>query len=65
MLTGDLPKLFELIGSKSAVAEAEEEVRATERAMNEAAATMTAAISLIVLLVILGSSIAVAQPAWG
>ena len=35
VLTGDLPKLFELIGSKSAVAEAEEEVRATERAMNE------------------------------
>jgi TRAP-type C4-dicarboxylate transport system permease small subunit len=32
--TGDLPKLFELIGSKSAVAEAEEEVRATERAMD-------------------------------
>jgi hypothetical protein len=35
VLTGDLPKLFELIGSKSAVAEAEEEVRATERAMQE------------------------------
>ena len=35
VLTGDLPKLFELIGSKSAVAEAEEEVRATERAMND------------------------------
>ncbi len=35
VLRGDLPKLFELIGSKSAVAEAEEEVRATERAMNE------------------------------
>jgi TRAP-type C4-dicarboxylate transport system permease small subunit len=35
VVTGDLPKLFELIGSKSAVAEAEEEVRATERAMNE------------------------------
>jgi TRAP-type C4-dicarboxylate transport system permease small subunit len=35
VLTGDLPKLFELIGSKSPVAEAEEEVRATERAMNE------------------------------
>ena len=34
-LTGDLPKLFELIGSKSAVAEAEEEVRATERAMKD------------------------------
>ncbi len=34
VLTGDLPKLFELIGSKSAVAEAEEEVRATERAMD-------------------------------
>lgn len=32
-LTGNLAKLFELIGSKSAVAEAEEEVRATERAM--------------------------------
>jgi TRAP-type C4-dicarboxylate transport system permease small subunit len=32
--TGDLPKLFELIGSKSTVAEAEEEVRATERAMD-------------------------------
>ena len=31
---GDLPKLFELIGSKSTVAEAEEEVRATERAMD-------------------------------
>jgi TRAP-type C4-dicarboxylate transport system permease small subunit len=31
--TGNLPKLFELIGSKSAVAEAEEEVRATEQAM--------------------------------
>jgi TRAP-type C4-dicarboxylate transport system permease small subunit len=31
---GDLPKLFELIGSKSAVAEAEEEVRATEQAMD-------------------------------
>jgi TRAP-type C4-dicarboxylate transport system permease small subunit len=30
---GDLAKLFELIGSKSAVAEAEEEVRATEKAM--------------------------------
>jgi TRAP-type C4-dicarboxylate transport system permease small subunit len=35
VLTGDLPKLFELIGSKSAVAEAEEEVRATERAMSD------------------------------
>ena len=35
VVTGDLPKLFELIGSKSAVAEAEEEVRATERAMQE------------------------------
>jgi TRAP-type C4-dicarboxylate transport system permease small subunit len=35
VVTGDLPKLFELIGSKSAVAEAEEEVRATERAMKE------------------------------
>jgi TRAP-type C4-dicarboxylate transport system permease small subunit len=35
VVTGDLPKLFELIGSKSTVAEAEEEVRATERAMNE------------------------------
>ncbi len=35
VLRGDLPKLFELIGSKSAVAEAEEEVRATERAMND------------------------------
>jgi len=33
-LSGDLPKLFELIGSKSAVAEAEEEIRATERAMD-------------------------------
>jgi len=33
LAAGDLPKLFELIGSKSAVAEAEEEVRATERAM--------------------------------
>lgn len=32
---GDLAKLFELIGSKSAVAEAEEEVRATEKAMQE------------------------------
>lgn len=32
-VTGDLPKLFALIGSKSAVAEAEEEVRATEKAM--------------------------------
>ena len=34
-VTGNLPKLFELIGSKSAVAEAEEEVRATERAMSQ------------------------------
>jgi TRAP-type C4-dicarboxylate transport system permease small subunit len=34
-LTGNLAKLFELIGSKSAVAEAEEEVRATERAMQQ------------------------------
>jgi TRAP-type C4-dicarboxylate transport system permease small subunit len=34
LLTGDLPKVFALIGSKSAVAEAEEEVRATERAMD-------------------------------
>jgi hypothetical protein len=33
LLAGDLPKFFALIGSKSAVAEAEEEVRATERAM--------------------------------
>jgi TRAP-type C4-dicarboxylate transport system permease small subunit len=33
LATGDLPKLFALIGSKSAVAEAEEEVRATEKAM--------------------------------
>ena len=33
-LSGDLAKLFELIGSKSAVAEAEEEIRATERAMD-------------------------------
>jgi len=33
LVAGDLPKFFELIGSKSAVAEAEEEVRATERAM--------------------------------
>jgi TRAP-type C4-dicarboxylate transport system permease small subunit len=32
-VTGDLAKLFELIGSKSAVAEAEEEVRATAHAM--------------------------------
>ena len=39
LLTGDLPKLFELIGSKSAVAEAEEEVRATERAMDSEAAS--------------------------
>lgn len=35
LLSGDLPKLFALIGSKSAVAEAEEEVRATERAMSQ------------------------------
>jgi TRAP-type C4-dicarboxylate transport system permease small subunit len=35
LATGDLAKLFELIGSKSAVAEAEEEVRATERAMEQ------------------------------
>ena len=35
LLTGDLAKVFELIGSKSAVAEAEEEVRATERAMDD------------------------------
>ncbi len=34
LLTGDLAKVFALIGSKSAVAEAEEEVRATERAMD-------------------------------
>jgi TRAP-type C4-dicarboxylate transport system permease small subunit len=33
-LRGDLSKLFELIGSKSAVAEAEEEIRATESAMD-------------------------------
>jgi TRAP-type C4-dicarboxylate transport system permease small subunit len=32
-LTGDLSKLFELIGSKSAVAEAEEEIRATAHAL--------------------------------
>ena len=32
-LTGDLDKLFALIGSKSAVAEAEEEIRATAHAM--------------------------------
>jgi TRAP-type C4-dicarboxylate transport system permease small subunit len=35
LIAGDLPKFFELIGSKSAVAEAEEEVRATERAMGQ------------------------------
>ena len=33
-LTGELAKLFELIGSKSAVAEAEEEVQATVHAMD-------------------------------
>jgi TRAP-type C4-dicarboxylate transport system permease small subunit len=33
-VSGDLSKLFELIGSKSAVAEAEEEIRATESAMD-------------------------------
>jgi TRAP-type C4-dicarboxylate transport system permease small subunit len=33
-LRGDLSELFELIGSKSAVAEAEEEIRATESAMD-------------------------------
>ena len=32
-LAGDLRTLFELIGSKSAVAEAEEEIRATAHAM--------------------------------
>jgi len=32
-LAGDLNRLFELIGSKSAVAEAEEEIRATEQAI--------------------------------
>src|SRR5262249_14858013 len=35
LLAGDLAKFFELIGSKSAVAEAEEEVRATEHAMSQ------------------------------
>jgi TRAP-type C4-dicarboxylate transport system permease small subunit len=35
LLTGNLPRLFELIGSKSAVVEAEEEVRATEHAMKQ------------------------------
>jgi TRAP-type C4-dicarboxylate transport system permease small subunit len=35
LIAGDLPKFFELIGSKSAVAEAEEEVRATARAMGQ------------------------------
>jgi TRAP-type C4-dicarboxylate transport system permease small subunit len=34
-LTGDLDKLFALIGSKSAVAEAEEEIAAVERAFEE------------------------------
>ena len=34
-LTGNLDRLFELIGSKSAVAEAEEEISAVERAVDE------------------------------
>ncbi len=59
-MTGDLDGLFALIGSKSAVAEAKEEIIAVEQAHRAGAKAMTAAVSLIVLLVVLGSSIAVA-----
>ena len=59
-VTGNLGMLFGLIGSKSAVAEAQEEVVHVERAIETREKAMTAAVSLIVLLVILGSSIAVA-----
>ena len=62
-LAGDFDRLFALIGSKSAVAEAQEEVINVEKAFAQqraGAQAMTAAVSLIVLLIILGSSIAVA-----